>query len=205
MMNSEKGLTQVLRTHLKLSGLPDKNVTTVKRWDGKTGRVDLHLAARAQEHDRVRHLIVELKAPDITIGRKELDQIEDYANVLASNAQFSSATAQWDIILVGTKLDDLARNRIHKDGFEVGKFWGPEPAPGAPRVTAFVRRWRDVLDENKRRLDFLTSVLQHDPSTPEGLGWMREHYADVLPDDLVQKQEPSSSTTSTDAQDPGAA
>ncbi len=32
MMNSEKGLTQVLRTHLKLSGLPDKNVTTVKRW-----------------------------------------------------------------------------------------------------------------------------------------------------------------------------
>lgn len=205
MMNSEKGLTQVLRTHLKLSGLPDKNVTTVKRWDGKTGRVDLHLAARAQEHDRVRHLIVELKAPDITIGRKELDQIEDYANVLASNAQFSSATAQWDIILVGTKLDDLARNRIHNDGFEVGKFWGPEPAPGAPRVTAFVRRWRDVLDENKRRLDFLTSVLQHDPSTPEGLGWMREHYADVLPDDLVQKQEPSGSTASADAQDPGAA
>ncbi|MGH3672897.1 MAG: hypothetical protein ACRDSH_20070 [Pseudonocardiaceae bacterium] len=205
MMNSEKGLTQVLRSHLKLSGLPDKNVITVKRWDGKAGRVDLHLAARAQEHDRVRHLIVELKAPDITIGRKELDQIEDYANVLASNAQFSSATAQWDIILVGTKLDDLARNRIHTDGFEVGKFWGPEPTPGAPRVTAFVRRWRDVLEENKRRLDFLTSVLQHDPSMAEGLGWMREHYADVLPDDLVQKQEPSGSTTSADAQDPGAA
>lgn len=85
MMNSEKGLTQVLHTHLQLSGLPDRDVAAVKRWNGKTGRVDLHLAAKSQEHDRIRHLIVELKAPDITIGRKELDQVEDYANVLASD------------------------------------------------------------------------------------------------------------------------
>ena len=160
MMNSEKGLTQVLHTHLRLSGLPDRDVAAVKRWDGKTGRVDLHLAAQAQEHDRIRHLIVELKAPDITIGRKELDQVEDYANVLTSNPQFSSATAQWDLILLGTQLDDVATNRIHNEGLELGEFWGPKQALGGPRVTAFVRRWRDVLDENKRRLDFLTRVLR---------------------------------------------
>ena len=156
----------------------------MKRWDGKTGRVDLHLAAQAQEHDRIRHLIVELKAPDITIGRKELDQVEDYANVLTSNPQFSSATAQWDLILLGTQLDDVATNRIHNDGLELGEFWGPKQALGGPRVTAFVRRWRDVLDENKRRLDFLTRVLQHDPSMAEGLGWVREHYADALPKNI---------------------
>jgi len=72
-------------------------------------------------HDRIRHLIVELKAPDIKIGRKELDQVEDYANVLTSNSQFSSATAQWDLILIGTQLDDVATNRIHNEGFELGK------------------------------------------------------------------------------------
>ncbi len=189
MMNSEKGLTQVLRTHLKLSGLPDRDVAPVKRWNGKTGRVDLHLAAQAQEHDRIRHLIVELKAPDTKIGRKELDQVEDYANVLTSDSQFNSATAQWDLILVGTQLDKVATNRIHNEGDELGEFWGPKQAPGGPRVTAFVRRWRDVLDENKRRLDFLTRVLQHDPSTAEGLGWVRENYADVLPEDIKAEGE----------------
>ena len=102
MMNSEKGLTQLLRTHLKLSGLPDKKIAPVKRWDGKTGRVDLHLAAKFQEHDRIRHLIVELKAPDVEINRVELDQVEDYGNAILSNSQFASESSQWDIILVGT-------------------------------------------------------------------------------------------------------
>ncbi|MGI9001749.1 MAG: ATP-binding protein [Pseudonocardia sp.] len=184
MMNSEKGLTQVLRTHLKLSGLPESDAKTVRRWNGKTGRVDLHLATQKQEHDRIRHLIVELKAPDITIGRTELNQVEDYANALISNPQFASSTAQWDLILVGTQLDDLATNRIDNDGAELGKFWGPKQLQGGPRVTAYVRRWPDVLDENKRRLDFLTRVLQHNPSTAEGLGWVRENYGDAFPKEM---------------------
>jgi hypothetical protein len=51
LMNSERGLTELLRTHLRLDGLPDKEVRPVKRLDGKSGRVDLHLAARFQEYD----------------------------------------------------------------------------------------------------------------------------------------------------------
>jgi Histidine kinase-, DNA gyrase B-, and HSP90-like ATPase len=184
MMNSERGLTQLLRTHLKLSGLPSKDVRPVKRWDGKTGRVDLHLAAKFQEHDRVRHLIVELKAPGLEIGRAELDQVEDYGNAILSNPQFSSATAQWDIILVGTDLHSVARNRIYSDDFELGRFWAPEPSPGSPRVTCYVRRWRELLDENRRRLDFLTSVMRHDPSLKEGLDYVRDRYADILPEGI---------------------
>lgn len=76
----------------------------------------------------------------MTIGRSELDQVEDYANVLTSNPQFASSTAQWDLILVGTKLDDVATNRINNDGAELGKFWGPKYPAGGPRVTAYVRR-----------------------------------------------------------------
>ena len=120
---------------------------------------------------------MELKAPGIVIGRRQLDQIEDYANVITSDPRFRGAKSEWDLILVGTELDDVVMNRIDVDGADLGKFWGPTRAPGAPRVTAYVRRWRDVLDENRRRLDFLVSALQHDPSTAEGLGWVREHYA----------------------------
>jgi hypothetical protein len=84
LMSSERGLTELLRTHLRLEALSAKDALPVTRWDGRTGRVDLHLAAKYQEHDRVRHLIVELKAPDITVGRKELDQVEDYGNAILS-------------------------------------------------------------------------------------------------------------------------
>jgi hypothetical protein len=189
LMSSERGLTEMLRTHLKLEGLPTKGVEPVKRWDGKSGRVDLHLAVKTQEFDRSRHLVVELKAPDIKLGRGELDQVEDYANTVLSNPAFVTDKAEWDFILVGTELDDVARRRVWSNDYELGQFWGPEPEAGQPRVRAFVRRWRNVLDENQRRLSFMTSNLEHDPTLEEGLGHIREHYADLLPPDLANGAE----------------
>ena len=184
LMNSERGLTEMLRTHLRLGGLAVKGVAPVKRWDGKSGRVDLHLAAKTQEFDRTRHLVVELKAPDITLGRKELDQVEDYANTVLSHAAFATDKAEWDFILVGRELDDVARRRVWNNDHELGQFWGPDPDAGQPKVRAFVRRWRNVLDENRRRLAFMTQSLEHDPTLAEGLGHIREQYADLLPTEL---------------------
>lgn len=181
LMNSERGLTELLRTHLKLEGLPVKGVEPVKRWDGKTGRADLHLAAKFQEHDRIRHLVVELKAPDITAGRKERDQVEDYANAVAANAAFASDRAIYDFILVVTDFDDVVNNSIKSENRELGLLFEAEKKAGHPLVRTYVRRWRDIIDENKRRLEFVTSALEHDPSLPEGLAFLREQYSDLLP------------------------
>ena len=56
---------------------------------------------------------------------------------------------------------------------------------GRPRVRVYVRRWRDILDENRRRLAFMTSSLEHDPTIEEGLAHIREQYADLVPPDLA--------------------
>ena len=171
MMKSEQGLTNVLRTHLKLSGLPDKDVLPVKKWDGKSGRVDLHLAVTAREHDRVRHLIVELKAPDVPIGREQLDQVEDYMNAILKDPQFAVNAGQWDIVLLGTKIDDVARNRITQENRASGQLWEQGEEDG-PHVRVFLRQWSEVIEENKRRLEFLRSLLEHDPSAPQSLSWL---------------------------------
>lgn len=184
-MNSERGLTQVLRTHLQLEGLPDGKVEPVKRWDGKSGRVDLHLAAKAQQHDRTRHLVVELKAPDIRAGRSERNQIEDYVNVVLSNAAFASDRSVWDFILVVTDYDDLIDNAIVGANRELGLLFEPEKKPGRPTARAYVRRWRDIIDENKRRLEFVTHSLEFDPSLAEGLAFIREEYSEMLPDEIA--------------------
>lgn len=184
LMSTERSLTELLRNHLKLDGLPTKDVETVRRWDGKTGRTDLHLAAKNKEHDRIRHLVVELKAPDITASRKELDQVEDYANAILSTAAFTGDRTSWDLILVVTDYDDLVRRRIKGDDFELGLFFEPQKEQGRPLVRAYVRRWRDVIDENKRRLEFMTNALEHDPSIAEGLQYVRSEYEDLLPEEL---------------------
>lgn len=185
LMNSERGLTEMLRTHLRLEGLPVSGVQPVLRWDGKGGRVDLHLAAKMHQFDRTQHLVVELKAPDITLGRAELDQVEDYANTVLQHAAFATDRADWDFVLVGTDYDEVVENRVPVDARSAGLFFDPGPKPGRPRVRGFVRRWRDILDENRARLAFMTENLEHDPTIEEGLGHIREQYADLLPADIV--------------------
>lgn len=194
LMSSERSLTELLRSHLKLQGLPDRGVAPVKRWDGKSGRTDLHLAARHKEHDRIRHLVVELKAPDISAGRKEIDQVEDYANAVLSNAAFAGDKATWDFILVVTDYDDIVRRRIMSVDREVGLYFAPEKESERPVVRAYVRRWRDVIDENRRRLDFMTSTLEHDPSISEGLEYVRHEYRDLLPESLLEGADTTKAT-----------
>lgn len=193
LMNSERGLTQLARTHLKLEGLPTNDLTAVKRWDGSSGRVDLHLAAQYKEHDHIRHLVVELKAPGITLSQLELNQVEGYVNTVRTNAAFASEKSSWDFILVATDFDELVDDRIQADYRDTGQFLAPSAKAGRPRVRAFVRRWRDVIDENKRRLEFMTTALEHDPSITEGLEYVRHEYKDLLP--------PSLTDTGNDADD----
>ncbi|MEU2142687.1 hypothetical protein ABZ496_36930, partial [Nocardia rhamnosiphila] len=142
------------------------------------------LAAKASEHDRLRHLIVELKAPDITIGRKEVDQVEDYANAVLSNNAFKSDNAIWDIILVVNDFDDVVRRRIKEEYRSTGLVFEPPHEPGLPQMRVYVRRWSDIIAENQRRLEFVTSALEHDPSIAEGLKYVREEYSDLLPASL---------------------
>lgn len=201
LMSSERGLTEMLRTHLKLEELPIGPIQSVKRWDQRTGRTDLHLAAKSNEFGLIHHLVVELKAPGITLGRRELDQVEDYANVVLDNAAFASDRATWDFVLVGTDWSEVVENRLTPDTRALGQFLAPEQKAGRPRVRAFVRRWRDMLDENKQRLAFMTDSMEHDPSISDGLAHVREQYAAFLPTDMNADQrsvlEDSSETATT--------
>jgi hypothetical protein len=189
LMSSERGLTQLVRTHLRLEELPTKGISPVKRWDDTSGRVDLHLAAQYKEHNHIRHLVIELKAPSVTLTQTELNQVEGYANAVRTTAAFASDRSSWDFILVGSDYDDLVDDRIHADHRDTGQFLAPAPKAGRPQVRAFVRRWRDLIDENRRRLDFVTSALEHDPSIVEGLAYVREEYRDLLPAGLATTPE----------------
>lgn len=181
VMRSEKGLTDLARTHLKLSGL-DGPTRPVVRADGRSGRVDVHLAVRDMQHDRIRNLVVELKAPELTVGRRELDQVEDYANAILDNPVFASPRSQWDFVLLTTAYDDIAGRRRVPDRND-GLVW-QSSEQGKPRVRTFLRSWSDVLDENSQRLDFLSRELELDPSVSDGLRFVQDNYPDLLPEGI---------------------
>lgn len=87
-MFSERGLTHALRQHLAMLGRDPKEAENVLLTDGSTGRLDLMLSAKTKEHDRIRHLVVELKAPAVKATDTGASQIKKYARAVVADRQF---------------------------------------------------------------------------------------------------------------------
>lgn len=80
--------------------------------------------------------------------------------------------------------DSVVENRFAEGTPSQGLVLSPQAKSGKPAVRVFVRRWRDIIDENRTRLRFMTSNLEHDPSLEDGLNHIRQQYADLLPEAL---------------------
>ena len=189
LMVSERGLTAALDRHRELLDEPRTDKTPVKLLDGKSGRLDLLLSVAATEHDRNRHLVVELKAPKIPAGQKELAQIKAYAMAVAKDPRFASSTTEWDFWLVTGEIDDVVRQEANQKNRERGVVFEPDlpDAPGA-KVRVWVRDWGQIIDDAKRRLDYFQKSLQHDPSLDDARDYLRRNHGDVIPEGLLVDQ-----------------
>ena len=182
-MTSEKSLNSLLKKHLELSGLSTDSIPPVKTMDGKEARTDLHFAVKCQEHDRTRHLVVELKRPSTVASDDELMQIKKYGRSIADNPAFRVAQSEWDIILVVNKISpQISRDFLNKNTGLVQEY----AEPGEPIVRLFVRSWASIIDENRRRLEFMNSSLGFNPDLDDGLAYLRESYPDYLPVEISE-------------------
>lgn len=183
-MRSERGLTEALRTHLRLSGLHvPSRLQPVRQPDGRSGRLDLHLAVKSEEHERKRHLVIELKDPNLELDRTHLDQVKDYANTILDEPRFADSNSQWDFILVGRSIDRAARREVQAGHEGSGLFLDPpRESSDDPHVRCYVRTWRSVIDDNTARLKFYRDALEDDPSVEDSLAYLRKVHAAALPD-----------------------
>lgn len=185
-MTSERSLDNLLKTHLRLAGLPADVSTRVTTPEGKGGRTDLHFAVRGREHDRTRHLIVELKRPSVSASEDELSQIKKYGQAIAANPAFHSGKSEWDIILVVSSIAPHTKREIsEKDTGLFQEF----TEQGEPHVRMYVRTWASIIDENRRRLDFANTSLKVDPEEDEGLRYLRELYPNFLPEESSSRND----------------
>ncbi|WP_434966266.1 ATP-binding protein [Janibacter indicus] len=197
LMVSERGLAAALDRHMELLGEDRTDKEPVRLIDGKVGRLDLLLSVAATEHDRNRHLVVELKAPRVTAGSKELTQIKNYAKAVAQDPRFASSTTEWDFWLVTGEIDDDVRQEANQDGRERGLVFAPSlpSAPGA-KVRVWVRDWGQIIEEARHRLDYFQKSLQHDPSFEDARDYLRRNHGDVIPEGLLGDSGPGDATDS---------
>jgi hypothetical protein len=183
---SDRSLTALLKAHMSILGREEFVSEPVTDAGGESRRIDF-LFGRALELNRAQreHLVVEIKRPSVTIDRKEMDQIEDYAAAVAADPRFDLEAVQWDFVLIGTNLSELARRRASPPDRPRG-LWLQEPAPG---VRVWLRTWADLINESKHRLSFIRNQLEYDPDADRAVEYLRQTYPDYVPTHLASSGE----------------
>ncbi|MGA5320172.1 ATP-binding protein [Streptomyces seoulensis] len=185
MRSSEIGLTRLLEHHRRAVGWDPTPDGPVRAVDGGARRIDLMLSAESHEHDRVRHLVIELKAPSVDADRAQADQVDDYMQAVLKDPRFANVETTWDFYLVVRSIKDRLLPRVRQAGQPEGLYSEPTSYEHA-RVRVWVRTWSEILREAKQRLEFVRNGIDHNPSLEQALDYLRSRHGDLIPDQLRQ-------------------
>ncbi|RUZ98693.1 ATP-binding protein [Mesorhizobium sp. M7A.F.Ca.US.001.02.1.1] len=150
----EAGLTRVMARVSEELGT--KRGGKVRTTSGKIGRIDAFLG-RQIPHPQSTHrefLLVELKRPSLKIGRKELDQVEDYVNAIREQPDFLNVSTTWHFYLVSTEYEKDIEPRIRQKDRPHGLFLEMDNA------TVWVKTWAEIVRDCESRLHFIQDRLK---------------------------------------------
>lgn len=175
-----QGLTELLRQHLKELGHHAVVDERVRRLDGSVGIIDLMLTRRVpgpREMER-EHVVIELKAPTVALGSKEITQIKSYAFAVAADPRFRDITTRWSFWLVGGDTDAYTNQELRRySRTSPGLPWMDDERPS---MRIWVKTWGQLLAESRARLTFFQKELNYSLDRDESLEFLRETYAKFL-------------------------
>lgn len=141
---------------------PDDNNELVI--DGLNRQVDLFLARKKKTFDALGNpifkcIIVEIKKPSISLNKKHLQQLTDYAEIISKHSGFNSGKLTFELILIGRKIsknDFSIRSQLesNKNKGEIGLVLQTE------KIKCYVKDWYTIFDEFKLSNTFLLDNLK---------------------------------------------
>jgi len=175
---NDRSLTQVLRKHKEHLD-PDIVIEEPVKVAGQArGIVDLMLSrsVRRNRADDIEHLVVELKAPSVSVGDKELTQTKKYAMAVAGDERFRTVPGvRWHFWVISNALAEYARREIQG---------GPDRNRRLvfkdDNVAVGVKTWGEVIEENRARLQFFQVGLQYVADDSSALRYLQERHKRFL-------------------------
>ncbi|MEX2138501.1 MAG: ATP-binding protein [Pirellulales bacterium] len=175
----EQSLKNTLLTHIKLLGREEvvTDVASVKDLDGRDRYLDLLLYRQfpTMREGHFEHLVVELKRPSITLGKKEIGQIEEYAFAVNDDQRFDKEQTQWNFVLIGNDLDPFATQKCSSDDRAFGHI-------KTGQVNIYVRKWATVIADAKWRYEFFRKQLEYQATTDDARAYLKDRHSKYFPE-----------------------
>ena len=184
---NDKSLTQVLQKHrdnLDPNIVIEEPVTIV----GKTrGIVDLMLSRSVRRHraDDIEHLIVELKAPSVSIGDKETTQTIKYAMAVAADERFKTVPGvRWHFWAISNQMTEYT-NRMIQGGPDRNR----RLVYREDNITVGIKTWSEIIEENRARLQFFQEHLEYNADDSAALRYLQERHKQFL-EGVLEESDP---------------
>jgi len=115
------------------------------------------------DHTIEENIIVELKRPSVTIGKKQFSQIEDYLGYIINEDRFNSQLRNWKFYLVGKSVDEYIKGLYENQKNKGKKFL----VQSIKNYEIFALTWDDlfkIFDNRHKqlinRLEFKSSIIE---------------------------------------------
>jgi hypothetical protein len=153
---AEKDFDQALRAlYEKLNTELDKSGITHA---DKNKEMDVFLVRQDKRHDKIHNVVLELKHPKKKLGKKFVQQVETYFEVLSSEPRFNAANMVWSYYLIGNDFDSTG---YIEDRIENVKFHGePSLIYKVRNHSIYVKRWSEIIADVEMRHQFLNDRLE---------------------------------------------
>ncbi|GGA97906.1 ATP-binding protein [Puia dinghuensis] len=104
-------------------------------------------------------MVVELKSPKCAIGKKELQQIDEYAFTVESYPGLPRENIHYKLLLISSKLTPYAKSKMRSSR---AKYHQPflYDRKEDKNIEVWVMEWSELMEVNKRKLGYLSAKLK---------------------------------------------
>lgn len=121
-------------------------------------QVDLFICADTEEGRRRKHLIVEIKKPELYLKKENYRQIEDYKDEISKIPEFNSTDRHsWNYILL---YRDISKEHLNHFRDKIKDKFTGETVDSTEFFKIFVIKWSDLLEECDYRMKYLKERLE---------------------------------------------
>lgn len=125
----------------------------------KYKEMDLFLTGTDFRDRRPHNIVVEIKNPTTIkqLKSEQLNQLEQYMDVILKQDCFNDANEFWTFILIGQDYDDIVGRRV------INKLTGL--VQNDSNYSLYVKKWSEITNEVERRLKYLLDKLKIERAT----------------------------------------
>ena len=138
----------------------DENLIDTENIKGLDNITDLFfLNEKILDNEDTEIMVVELKSPKCAIGKKELQQIDEYAFTVESFPGLPKENTRYKFILISSRLTPYAKSKMrssrekYKEPFLYDR-------KAEKNIDVLVMEWSELIAINRRKLGYLSSKLE---------------------------------------------